>query len=150
LFREGKRVFIGLGKNPVHISSTSTKRFLATLVAALFLLPLASGKTCVLPRVSRERCCSNCCCRNSNMPVQNQGPGKQNCPCRVAEKQQETTSPATAPSNQDRPPDLQPAFFGTHQAAQACLCQTEGPHPEAVFFPGRGQPLFILHSSLLI
>ena len=134
----------------VKISRKNAQATISLLVmCALFLAPV-SVRPCETTESPEQTCCCCPCCQDTeSSPVEPQGE-KKDCPCEISEANPGESSPAVvsshrhggveillvASSTQGETDDYQPPFIAQLSAS---FCP-----------PGRGQPLYILHSSFLI
>jgi hypothetical protein len=131
----------------VKVPRKMVRRVTSLLIAAvLFFVPL-SIQPCQEADVSQNPCC---CCSGSSEYSLPDDTKEHQCPCQMAEKQQEESSPAVLVSDQYSKPDAFSAASEVEGITKDYSTRLVGscPHP---FWPAsKDPPLYLLHSSFLI
>jgi hypothetical protein len=118
-------------------------------MCALFLAPIAV-RACETTEAPEQTCCCCPCCQETESSPSESHTQKDECSCRMAEKHDEETSPAVLVSvnhSKLQTFDLTPSIDGSFDYHQSR--PTDSGSSDFIF-PGRDQPLYILHSSFLI
>jgi len=135
----------------VAMKSKMLGRTISVFVGFLLLIPPLSAQPCQRVDLSQNSCCCCCpCCQNSVPSLSDSDVERAECACQIREKQQEESSPAVIFSQHDGRPEISFSSSQVEGFTEDCPSQLTGLPPHSYLLPTRDQPLYILHSSLLI
>jgi hypothetical protein len=136
----------------VQMRTKALRTTISLVIGCFLLIPPLALPSCERPDPEEESCCCCCCpcCDGSELSLSETGGETDDCSCEINESKQEEDSPAVVSSHHDGRVDILLPASRVEGDSEDYGHPLIGWLSTDLFLPGRDQPLYILHSSLLI
>ena len=125
-------------------------KIISLAVACLLLFPPFPAESCEEGDQMQETCCCCACCHDSEPFLPQNDAERDDCSCRITEKNDVENSPAVIFSSNDNRPQTSLLTSKVEASFEDYQSRLVSQLSKALFLPSRDQPLYILHSSFLI